>query len=108
MSATCRDVTPTEVGVQGRHVALAEVGHKLDQPVGLASEDEIAALFPDCEEGAVPAIAMACGLDGMVDGNLEDLRDIHVEGGDHRTLVHLKGSQFCKLMQEVPRAHISC
>jgi Ala-tRNA(Pro) deacylase len=91
-----------------RHVALAEVGHHLDQPVDLASEAEIAALFPDCDEGAVPAIARAYGLDGLVDDSLDGQKDIYIEGGDHRTLVHLKGPQFRKLMKEMPHAHISC
>ena len=91
-----------------RHVALAEVGHSLDQPVGLASEEEIAGLFPDCEEGAVPAIAMAYGLDGVVDDAFDGLKDIYIEGGDHRTLLHLKGRQFRKLMKDLPHARISC
>jgi Ala-tRNA(Pro) deacylase len=91
-----------------RHVALAEVGHRLDQPVGLASEEEIAELFPDCEAGAVPAMAEAYGLECMVDESLDELKDVYIEGGDHRSVVHLKGRQFRKLTKDMPHAPISC
>src|SRR5437660_6782220 len=35
------------------HVRLAEVATHLGQGVGLAAEDEIERLFPDCDRGAV-------------------------------------------------------
>ena len=85
-----------------RQVRLDEVGAWLRQPIGLAAEDEIASLFPDCEPGAVPPVAAAYGLRSLVDESLETPRDIYFEGGDHRTLVHLTGEQFHKLMQKVP------
>jgi len=91
-----------------RHVALAEVGHRLDQPVGLATEEEIATLFPDCEAGAVPGLAMAYGMEAMVDDSLDELKDVYIEGGDHRCLVHLEGRQFRKLTKDMPHAPISC
>jgi Ala-tRNA(Pro) deacylase len=76
--------------------------------VGLASEEEIAELFPDCEAGAVPAMAEAYGLECMVDESLDELKDVYIEGGDHRSVVHLKGRQFRKLMKDMPHAPISC
>ena len=48
--------------VPSRQVQLQEVGRWLDRPVALAAEEEVSALFPDCEHGAVPAIAAAYGL----------------------------------------------
>jgi Ala-tRNA(Pro) deacylase len=91
-----------------RHVALAEIGHRLDQPVGLASEDEIGRLFPDCEVGAIPAVPSAYGLEAMVDESLDGQDDIYIEGGDHRSLVHLRGGEFQKLMKDVQHDRISC
>ncbi len=38
---------------------LNKVGKLLHQPVTLAHEDEINALFPDCEDGAIPPIGAA-------------------------------------------------
>jgi Ala-tRNA(Pro) deacylase len=87
-------------------VKLDEVGGLLHQPVGLATEDEIAPLFPDCERGAVPPIAEAYGLPSLVDEALEGRADIYFEAGDHRTLVHLSGEQFRALMRQVPHGRI--
>lgn len=89
-----------------RQVKLEDVGEYLHQPVGLATEDEIAPLFPDCEPGAVPLFAAAYGLRSLVDESLEAQRDIYFEAGDHRTLVHISGEHFQKLMCKVPHARI--
>lgn len=90
-----------------RQVMLDEIGGWLRQPVGLATEDEIASLFPDCARGAVPPIAAPYGLPSVVDESLETEGDIYFEAGDHRTLVHLSGEHFHKLMIEVPHRRFS-
>lgn len=90
-----------------RQVEIAGVGGLLNQPVGLATEEEIAPLFPDCEPGAVPPIADAYGLQAVVDQDLEAPSDIYFEAGDHRTLVHLSGDQFRLLMQNVAHGRFS-
>jgi len=90
-----------------RLVRLEEVGGWLKQPVALASEREIGALFPDCEAGAIPPIAAAYGLRSLVDDNLEAQPDIYFEAGDHRTLVHVAHDEFHKLMRKVPHGHFS-
>ena len=90
-----------------RQVKIDEVGSWLRQPVGLASEEEIASLFPDCEPGAVPPMAAPYGLRSVVDESLEGHRDIYFEAGDHRTLVHVSGAQFHKLMAKVPHGRFS-
>ena len=58
------------------------------------------ALFPDCENGAVPAVGAAYGLSSIIDDSLDDVDDIYFEGGDHKTLVHISGSQFCELTKK--------
>jgi len=90
-----------------RQVRLEEVGRWLERPVALASEEEVSALFPDCEHGAVPPIAAAYGLVAVVDACLEGHEDIYFEGGDHRALVHVTGAQFHHLMEKVPHGHFS-
>lgn len=89
-----------------QHVELAELGEWLDQPVGLATEDEVASLFSDCAPGSVPPVAAAYGLRCVVDDSLEGLDDIYFEGGDHETLVHMHGRDFRRLMARVPHACI--
>ena len=39
-----------------RSLNIDDVGGWLQQPVALATEDEIAPLFPDCEFGAIPPL----------------------------------------------------
>ena len=89
-----------------RQVRLDDVGGWLHQTVGLATQEEIVPLFPDCAPGAVPPIAAAYGLRSLIDESLEGRSDIYFEGGDHRTLVHLSGEQFHKLMAKVPHGLI--
>ena len=90
-----------------QYVDLDELGHRLDQPVGLASEDELSRLFADCDVGAVPPLAKAYGLEAVVDEGLDAQPEIYFEAGDHRTLVHIDGQDFRELMKDVPHARIS-
>ena len=62
-------------------VQLDEVGRWLKQPVGLATEEEVAATFADCESGCVPPVAGAYGLPAVMDDRLEGLRDQHLLRG---------------------------
>ncbi|MDH3196294.1 MAG: YbaK/EbsC family protein [Hyphomicrobiales bacterium] len=74
--------------------------------VSLATESEASRLFPDCEEGAMPALGLAYGLTAVVDDDLHGCEDIYFEGGDHRSLVHISGAQFDRLMSDVPHGRL--
>ncbi len=91
-----------------RHVALERLQDIVGGPVSLASEEEASGLFPDCEEGAMPALAAAYGLSAVVDEQLADCDEIYFEGGDHRSLVHIAGDQFGRLMGDAPLGRFSC
>jgi Ala-tRNA(Pro) deacylase len=88
-------------------VRLDELGALYERHVNLATEAEVAKIFGDCEVGAVPPVANAYGLEAVMDDSLEGFNDIYFEAGDHRTLVHVKGRDFHKLMPNVPHAKIS-
>jgi Ala-tRNA(Pro) deacylase len=88
------------------HVQLGAIGACLRQPVGPATEAEAANIFGDCELGAIPPVAGAYGLPAVMDDSLEGMNDIYFEGGDHRTLVHMTGRDFRRLMARVPHASI--
>lgn len=90
-----------------RQVRLSALGAWLQQPAGLATEAEAAHIFADCEWGSLPPVAAAYGLTAVMDDSLEGFDDIYLEGGDHSSLVHLKGQEFRQLMAGVPHAHIS-
>jgi Ala-tRNA(Pro) deacylase len=90
-----------------RHVHLDAVGDWLQHPAALATEAEVARVFADCERGSVPPVGAAYGLAAVIDDSLEGFDDIYFEGGDHTSVVHLKGSEYHRLMAGVPHACIS-
>ncbi len=88
-------------------VELDTLQEVLGKRLGLASEDEIAKLFDDCDRGAVPPIGAAYGLPVLIERDLVDAPDVYFEGGDHATLVHVAGEGFRKLMKEARAAQFS-
>ena len=84
------------------HVDLGAVRAKLGRQCGLATEPEIARLFPDCELGAVPAVAQAFGLGVLVDRNLFAQEEIYSQSGDHGLLIRLRNADFAALMRGEP------
>ena len=88
------------------HVQLGRVARLLKHPVGLASETEVAELFGDCARGALPPVGDAYGLDMVVDEQLDAQLDLYFEGGDHRSLVHVKGEDFARLQHEARYGHV--
>ncbi|MRI32039.1 hypothetical protein EOPP23_03370 [Endozoicomonas sp. OPT23] len=81
---------------------------KLDRHLNLATEPEINRLFPDCEQGAVPPMGMAYGINTCWDDELNSVKDLYLEAGDHRELIHLNREQFKELFQGQSHAAISC
>ena len=90
-----------------RRVELAKLQEFVGSPVTLATENEASELFPDCQEGAVPALGVAYGLPAVVDEQLDSCDDIYFEGSDHRSLVHISGDQFGRLMDSVSHGRFS-
>lgn len=91
------------------HVELESLHEMLQQKVSLAFEEELQALFPDCEVGAVPPIGMAYGLTTIWDPNTSLGREetIYFEAGDHEHLVCVTGEQFHELMAPAERGQFS-
>jgi Ala-tRNA(Pro) deacylase len=91
----------------GRRVDAAALSALLgERELMLASEDELANLFPDCELGAVPAVGAAYGLPTVVDAALLAEDDVYLEAGDHQNLVRVAGRDFCRLMDGVSAGQI--
>jgi Ala-tRNA(Pro) deacylase len=88
-------------------VDLGALRRELNRNLGLATDRELAELFWDCEPGALPPLGRAYGIDTILDESLVDSPDIYFEGGDHLALVHMRGSEFLRLMANVPRGQIS-
>ena len=88
-------------------VDLTVLQELLDRRLGLASEREIDKLFDDCDSGAIPPVGSAYGLPTVLDASLKGRSAIWFEGGDHRTLVHVSGRDFDKLMQDARQERFS-
>ena len=80
------------------HINFGDLTRWLGRHVHLAPESEAESLFPDCEPGAVPALAPAYGLRAVVDEQLKQKADIYFEGGDHKSLVKLSADAFFDML----------
>ncbi len=74
------------------------LGQKIQRPLVMASETEIARVFADCEVGAIPVLGKAYGLTTVVDHALCSLEEIYFEAGDHEVLIRISGEDFQRLM----------
>jgi len=81
--------------------------HELNRDLHLATEDEIAELFEDCEPGAVPPLGPAYGIETLLDESLTSLADVYFEAGDHEQLVHLRGEDFQALLSGARHGYYS-
>ncbi len=79
-------------------VHLGRLHQALHRRLGLATEAEVKALFPDCAIGAIPPAGLLYDIDTLVDDSLLEQSDIYFEAGDHEQLVHMKRQDFGKLL----------
>ena len=88
-------------------VEFSMLDEALDRRMELATEQELADIFNDCELGAIPPLGEAYGIDVAVDESLADCEDIYFEAGDHTELIHVRGDDFRDLMVGAERGHYS-
>ena len=86
---------------------LGALHERLGEQVGLATEAEVRLLFDDCEDGAVPGLAQAYGLDVLVDDALLAQDDVYFEAGTHADLIHMTGEMFRDLMSTADHGEFS-
>ena len=82
-----------------RRVELQSLERQLGRRLVLASERELQDLFVDCSKGAVPAVGQAYGVDVVWDDCLASCPDVYFEAGDHKSLVHMDGAEFSRVMK---------
>ncbi|HEU5294511.1 MAG TPA: YbaK/EbsC family protein [Burkholderiaceae bacterium] len=73
----------------------------------LSDENRIAAVFGDCDRGAVPPVGMAWGIETVVDDDLVGHEVVYLEGGDHRRLLRMPGAEFVELMRAARHGRFS-
>jgi len=87
-------------------VDLKKLGRQLHRKLELASETEIADVFPDCTVGAVPPLGEAYGIETVYDDRLRRLACVYFEGGDHRDLIYVGGREFINLLRDSPHGDL--
>jgi Ala-tRNA(Pro) deacylase len=97
-------------------LAVVPASHRLDldrlnqvmaRSLELVDGEELEFTFSDCEKGAIPPVGEAYGVDTVLDVALSQQEAIYFEAGDHKHLVHMKGDDFRRLMEHVPRVQVS-
>jgi Ala-tRNA(Pro) deacylase len=83
-------------------VLLAAVGRRIGRKVHLATEEDAAGLFEDCEAGAIPAVGPAYGVETVVDDSLMAQPELYFEAGDHEHLVRMKTEDFMRVLGDCP------
>jgi Ala-tRNA(Pro) deacylase len=68
----------------------------------LATEDEFASVFPDCEVGAMPPFGNLYGVPVVVDKSLAEDETIVVQAGTHTDTLSLKYADFERLVKPTP------
>jgi Ala-tRNA(Pro) deacylase len=83
-----------------RRLDLPQMRTATEEPdLELASESEIAQLFPDCETGAMPPFGNLFGLQVWVDDTLGREAETVFNAGTHRQTVHMAFSDFARLVK---------
>jgi Ala-tRNA(Pro) deacylase len=90
-----------------RQIHLRSVSDQLQRDLRLATEQEISALFKDCDVGAIPPVGRAYGLKTLVDDSLTREPDVYLEAGDHEELIHVSHDAFLDLLGPVQQGHFS-
>jgi Ala-tRNA(Pro) deacylase len=102
---------------QGYVVAVLPATHRVDldqlrqelgdAQIALATEREMAELFPDCERGAMPPFGSLYRLPTVVDESLTADEEIVFEGQSHEEAIRMKYRDFEAV--EHPRiGHFAC
>ena len=69
--------------------------------VGLATEDEVEAVFVDCQRGALPPFGRLYGLTTVVDSSLAEADDIVFEGNTRHEGLRIRFRDFEALEQPI-------
>ena len=67
--------------------------------VRLATEDELARLFPDCELGAMPPFGKLYGFSVYLDASLAGESEIAFNAGTHREVIHMRTAEYRRVAE---------
>jgi HD-like signal output (HDOD) protein/prolyl-tRNA editing enzyme YbaK/EbsC (Cys-tRNA(Pro) deacylase) len=72
-----------------------------------ATQEQVSAIFSDCEHGSVPPLAEPYGLKAIIDEQFAGTGPIHFEAGYHHCLIRIPSEVFHTLHCDSKRARIA-
>lgn len=81
------------------HVSLDKFGALVGKAVRLATEPELASLFPDCELGAMPPFGQLYHLPVYMDEALAADEEIVFNAGTHQDAIRMRYADFARLVK---------
>lgn len=89
------------------HLDFGVLHQQFRRELALADDTEVAELFKDCEQTAVPPLGDVYGLETVVDDTIAACDDIYFAAGSHAALVHVGREQFQLLQSNSWHARFS-
>jgi Ala-tRNA(Pro) deacylase len=88
-------------------IAIGELSRKLGRNLRLVEAPQLDRLFVDCDDGAIPALGTAYGLETVIDEEILQHDKIYFVGGDHGDLVYVDTEIFLRLLGDAKRGCFS-
>lgn len=88
------------------HLSLTGVNAVTGKHYTLVSEQKLQELFPDCSQGAIPAIGTPYRIKMLVDDSLLNSETVYIEAGDHENLLKLSDQQYNNLVAQMAHGNI--
>lgn len=87
-------------------LSLTDVNDVTGKHYQLVSEALLQELFPDCAQGAIPAIGAPYNMEMLVDETLLAADAVYIESGDHHNFLKLNHLEYCDLMSTMMHGEI--
>ncbi len=87
-------------------LSLTDVNELTGKNYHLVNEHKLRDLFPDCSQGAIPAIGTPYNMTMLVDESLLSAESIYIESGDHTNLLKLSHQEYSNLVAKMSHGNI--
>lgn len=84
-----------------KQLDLRRAADALNEEVCLASESEMATLFPDCDLGAEPPVGALFDMKTVMDARLKEDESLVMQAGTHTESVRLRRADWERLCQPI-------
>ena len=88
------------------HLSLTDVNALTGKHYDLVSEQKLRELFPDCSQGAIPAMGTPYKISMLVDESLLASETVYIESGDHENLLKLSHQEYSNLVAQMSHGNI--